>query len=56
MATLNALATSTHSLPDEQKKPYTLVMGMRSSVFEAFRHLQRPAAAAPAITRIPSGR
>jgi transcriptional regulator with XRE-family HTH domain len=28
-------------LPDEQKKPYTLVMGMRSWVFEAFKHLQR---------------
>ncbi|MBA4343785.1 MAG: transcriptional regulator [Methylibium sp.] len=28
-------------LPEGEKKPYTLVMGMRSWVFEAFRHLQR---------------
>ena len=43
-------------LPDDQKKPYTLVMGMRSWVFEAFRHLQRPAGAARALTRTPSAR
>jgi hypothetical protein len=30
--------------------PYTLVMGMRSWVFEAFRHLQKP------VTRTPSAR
>lgn len=38
-------------LPEVEKKPYTLVMGMRSWVFEAFRHLQK----AP-LTRTPSAR
>jgi DNA-binding Lrp family transcriptional regulator len=28
-------------LPDAEKRPYTLVMGMRSWLFEPFRHLQR---------------
>jgi transcriptional regulator with XRE-family HTH domain len=28
-------------LPEAQKRPYTLLMGMRSWVFEAFKHLQR---------------
>jgi AraC-like DNA-binding protein len=37
-------------LPEAEKKPYTLVMGMRSWVFEAFRHLQKP------VTRTPSAR
>ena len=37
-------------LPEAEKRPYTLVMGMRSWVFEAFRHLQRPRP----LTRTPS--
>lgn len=41
-------------LPEEQKRPYTLVMGMRSWVFEAFRYLQRPAVGR--ATRTPSAR
>lgn len=43
-------------LPDEQKQPYTLVMGMRSWVFEAFRHLQRPASRAGLLTKSSTGR
>ena len=29
-------------LPPEQKRPYTLVVGMRSWLFAAFRDLKRP--------------
>ncbi len=43
-------------LPEEEKRRYTLVMGMRCWLFEAFRHLQRPGAAATALTRTPSAR
>lgn len=39
-------------LPEDEKRPYTLVMGMRSWLFESFRHLQRPAA----LTKTPSAR
>lgn len=33
-------------LPDDQKRPYTLVIGMRSWLFAAFRELKRDAAGA----------
>lgn len=32
---------ASHKLPDREKRPYTLVMGMRSWLFERFRELQR---------------
>jgi hypothetical protein len=31
-------------LPADQKRPYTLLIGMRSWLFEAFRDLRRPGA------------
>lgn len=34
-------------LPDAEKRQYTLVMGMRSWLFEAFRHLQRSGLKSP---------
>ena len=36
-------------LPDEEKRQFTLVMGMRCWLFERFKHLQRPKAAARRI-------
>jgi len=38
-------------LPDEQRTPYTLLVGMRTWFFEAFRDLRRDAASAPAARR-----
>ena len=44
-------------LGTNQKRPYTLVVGMRSWLFAAFRDLKRPETApAPAVRRVQAGR
>jgi hypothetical protein len=38
-----------HKLPPEQKRPFTLVIGMRSWLFAVFRDLRRPSPAVPHV-------